>query len=109
MPDQAGVATMKDLPRYFTVKQTDGSIWGVPFEIIARNRAEFYASEFDGDVERSLQEDTLPLFLAHPGQIADWATNQMDWSDFDGHQVQLSPPEPVDFKEGWLSGEKGLQ
>lgn len=100
---------MKKLPTYLTVKQSDGSVWGVPVEMIARNRAEFYAYEFGGDVERSLQEDTVPLLLAHPGEIMDWASNQMDWSDFDGHQVQLSPPEQVDFKKGWLRGDKGLQ
>jgi hypothetical protein len=61
MPDQTGATTMKELPKYLTIKQSDGSVWGVPVEMIARNRAEFYASEFDGDVEQSLQEDTLPL------------------------------------------------
>jgi hypothetical protein len=104
------MATMKELPKYLTVKQSDGSVWGVPVEMIARNRAEFYASEFDGDVEQSLQEDTLPLFRDNGNyEISSWAVGNMDWDDFDGHQVQLSPPQPVDFQEGWLSGEKGLR
>jgi hypothetical protein len=100
---------MNELPKYLTVRQSDGSVWGVPVEMIARNRAEFYASEFDGDVEQSLQEDTLPLFAENPYQIEDWAVGNMDWDDFDGHQVQLPPPELVDFQRGWVSGEKGLQ
>lgn len=100
---------MEELPKYLTVRQSDGSVWGVPVEMIARNRAESYASIFGGDVERSLQEDTLPMFLNLPGLITYWAVNRMNWEDFNGHQVQLSPPEPVDFQEGWLSGEKGLQ
>lgn len=100
---------MNELPKYLTVKQSDGSVWGVPVEMIARNRAEFYASEFDGDILQSQKEDTVPLFAVNPYQIHDWAANQMDWSDFDGHQVQLSLPQPVDFEEGWVNGEKGLQ
>ncbi len=100
---------MKDLPKCLTVKQSDGSVWGVPVEMIASNRAEFYASEFDGDAEQSLQKDTLPLFAADPYQINDWAVGNMNWGDFDGHQVQLSPPEPVDFEEGWVNGDKDLQ
>lgn len=99
---------MNKLPKYLTIKQSDGSVWGVPVEMIARNRAEFYASEFDGDVKRSLQEDTLPLFRVIPSRIKEWAVNNMNWEDFDGHQGQISPPQPVDFQEGWLRGEKGL-
>lgn len=100
---------MKDLPKYLTVNQSDGSVWGVPVEMIARNRAEFYAHLHGHNTEQSLQENTMPLFASDPDEILYWAREKMDWEDFDGHQVQLSPPEPVDFQEGWLSGEKGLQ
>lgn len=48
--------------RIMTVQMRDGSIWAVPVSVIARDRAKHYASEFDGDIERSLAEDTLPLF-----------------------------------------------
>lgn len=48
--------------KLMTVEMPDGSKWGVPVEMIARSRAAYYANEFDGDVERSLAEDTLPLF-----------------------------------------------
>ena len=99
---------MKELPKYLTVKQSDGSVWGVPVEMIARNRAEFYAHLHGNNVEQSLQNNTVPLFVSDPDEISYWAIQKMRWSDFDGHQVQLSPPEPVDFQKGWLSGEKGL-
>jgi hypothetical protein len=42
----------------------DGSEWAYSVMDIARNRAEHYADEYGGDVERSLAEDTLPLFRA---------------------------------------------
>jgi hypothetical protein len=44
--------------KYLSMTMPDGSKWGVPVEMIARNRAAHYASEFDGDVERSLTEDS---------------------------------------------------
>ncbi len=47
-----------------TVTMPDGSKFGVPVAMIARNRAEHYAHEFGGDVERSLAEDTVPMFDA---------------------------------------------
>jgi len=43
-------------------KMPDGSKWGVNVNEVAKNRAENYADEFDDDVERSLAEDTFPLF-----------------------------------------------
>lgn len=94
------------IPKYLTVEMKDGSIWGVPVEMIARNRAEHYASEFDGDIERSLAEDTLPLFGEAHYEIYDWAVNNMNWSDFEGHQVKLQDSPPPDFQEAWLSGDK---
>ena len=91
---------MNELPKYLTVKQSDGSIYGVPVEMIARKRAEFYAHLHGNNVEQSLQNNTVPLFASDPSEISDWAENRMDWDDFAGHQVQLSPPEPVDFRDG---------
>jgi len=44
--------------KYMTVKMPDGSVFGVPVEMVARNRAAHYAHEFNGDIERSLKERT---------------------------------------------------
>ena len=93
--------------KLMTVKMPDGSKWGVPVEMIARNRAAHYASEFNGDIECSLAEDTLPLFEQSDYAIEDWAKNEMNWSDFDGHQVKVSDAPPPDFQDAWMSGETG--
>ena len=91
---------------YMTIEQADGSIWAVPISIIAKNRAAHYADEYDGDVEKSLAEDTLPLFFTDTDEIEDWASNNMDWSDFEGHQYCARGPRPLDFQEAWVNGEK---
>lgn len=87
------------------VTMPDGSLWDVPVAVIARHRAENYADEFGGDVERSLAEDTIPLF-ADDYEIRDWAGNNMYWSDVAEH-AERAPvePEPYDPEEGWLSGD----
>lgn len=95
--------------KFMTIEMPDASKWQVPVEIIARHRAEYYANEFDGDVERSLKEDTIPMFESDNKEIANWAVGNMDWSDFKGHQVRISDPEPVDYQEGWGNGEKGYK
>ena len=91
-----------------TVTMPDGSVLAVPVEMIARNRAANYAKEFDGDVERSLVEDTIPLFESDEYEVTDWAVNNMNWSDFDGHQIKIKDAPPPDFQDAWMCGEKSV-
>lgn len=100
---------MKLKHTYLTMQVGDGSTWGVPVEMIALNRAAHYAHEFDGDIERSMDEDTIPLFNSNDYEIEDWAVNNMNWSDFNGHQVKLRDGTVIDFEEAWIECEKGLQ
>lgn len=89
----------------------DGSTWGVPVSRVAQDRARHYANEFGGDVERSLNEDTLPLFEANPAAIEDWATGNMDWADVVDVAVKMSGPPELkrkDFVKAWL-GPKTLE
>ena len=86
------------------VTMPDGSRWGIPVDVIARNRAESYADEFGGDVGRSLAEDTVPLF-ENGDEVADWAANNMNWEDVVLHASLVSPGS-CDYQEGWMNGEK---
>ena len=97
-------------PTHLRVTMPDGSLWDVPVDVIARNRAERYKDEFGDDVERSLVEDTLPLFASDNRQIRSWAAGNMDWSDVRdvARQVPHYDRPPVDFQEGWVNGEKEL-
>lgn len=90
-----------------TTVMPDGSVWAVPVSIIAENRATHYAYEYGGDVKLSLSDDTIPLFESDDYEIEDWAVNNMNWSDFDGHQEKISDSK-IDFQEGWAEGEKGF-
>lgn len=92
--------------KVLVVTMPNGSEWAIPLEVIARNRAEHYADEFDGDVRRSLDEDTMPLFESSPYDVADWASGNMDWEDVAAVAFEHSPAPPVDFQEGWVNGEK---
>lgn len=93
------------------VTMPDGSRWDVPVSVIARDRAAYYAKrEFGGDVERSLAEDTWPLFAEDNYDILDWAANNMNWSDVKAHATRAPdrPQKPVDWEEGWCNGEKEI-
>lgn len=91
-----------------TVTMPDGSVWAVPVLMVATNRAIHYANEFDGDIERSLAEDTLPLFESDQYEVTDWAVNNMNWCDFDGHQIKIKDAPKPDFQDAWMCGEKSV-
>jgi len=67
--------------KVITFEIRDKSIWALPVMAVASNRADYYRDEFDGDLARSLNEDTLPLFVEAPSEILDWAYNNMDLED----------------------------
>lgn len=93
------------------VQMPDGSKWDVPIKIIAWDRAKHYAHEFGGDIERSLKDDTMPLFEDHDYEIKDWACNNMNWSDVKDHAAKVSDQAPMtedDFQEGWCNGDKEI-
>ena len=93
------------LNKQYRVTMPDGSKWDVPVFVIARNRAEKYAREFGGDVEKSLTEDTIPLFESDDFEIQYWAQSNMDWSDVKSRAVRAFVDEsPVDYEEGWRNG-----
>jgi hypothetical protein len=83
----------------------DNSVWAVPVQLIAMNRAESYSKEFDGDIQRSLAEDTLPLFKGSDYEIESWAANNMNWSDVE-HAARCVSGGETNFQEGWVNGHK---
>jgi len=96
------------MSKHLFVTMPDESVWAVPVEIIARNRAAHYAHECGGDIERSLAEDTMPLFEHDPYEVEDWAANNMNWSDVVEHAVLVEQGE-TDYEEGWANGEKEVK
>lgn len=98
---------MGDLEKkMYKVTMPDGSVWAIPVLVIAVCRAEHFIDEYDGDLDRSLLEDTLPLFREDESEIEDWARNNMNWADVRDMAVQwLSPSNETDFDEGWANGE----
>lgn len=95
------------MSKKYCVEMPDGSIWAVPVEVIARSRAAYYAEEFGGDIERSLAEDTNPLFEEDSYEIEDWARGNMDWADVKDHAERVQEPSATDtdYQEGWVNGE----
>lgn len=106
---QAEAEASRRAAMLFIVDAPDGSRWSVPVMTIARDRAKHYAAEFEGDVDRSLNEDTLPLFESDHYEVQDWAVNNMNWSDVKAEARIYAPAKPItddDMQEAWMSGSK---
>jgi len=100
---------MSILDKQYIITMEDQSQWAVPVKVIALNRAAYYAEkEFDGDLERSLQEDTVPFFEADDEAIEDWAKNNMLWIEVVEFASQVKSPE-IDFEDGWANGEATIK
>jgi hypothetical protein len=92
------------------VKFKDGTEWAVPIEVIAINRADWYKDEFGDDIERSLNEDTIPLFEESLYEILDWFTNNMDWKDVEKFAVKREvKPIPFNYHAGFSSCEMDFE
>lgn len=89
------------------VTMPDGSQYDIPVLIIATNRAWQYKHEFDGSLQRSLDEDTIPLFSDDDYEIEDWAANNMNWSDVAADARRVGSLD-VDLQEGWMNGDKEI-
>lgn len=96
---------------YLHVTMEDGSIWAVSADIIAVNRARYFAEQeakSGGDYGDALNRE-FDYTIADDYELMDWAANNMNWSDVASHAVQVyTPPRLSDeqFQQGWVSGEQ---
>ena len=98
----------KTMKKQIQITMPDGSIWGVPAEIVAENRSEYIADsdassaadDFD-EIKQREYEHTLK----DNAELLDWAANNMNWNDV-AHAAILIQPANVDFQEGWVNGKK---
>jgi len=92
---------------YLHVKMLDGSTWKIPVEVIANDRAEYYAERDNISFDKAMKE-TTELFESNKDEIKEWAEGNMNWSDVSSSAVMVDPGEPVDYDEGWVCGKKHI-
>lgn len=92
--------------KYLRVTMNDGTRWDVPAEVIAQNRAKYYA---EIDPTTTLEEE-YSYAMEDDGELMDWAANNMNWEDVEKYAVRApdAPKEAPDYQEGWVNGEKEI-
>lgn len=93
------------MKKYYKIKMSNGKQYKIPVAVIANDRAKYYAKEFDGDLEKSLNEDTIPLFESDEYEIEDWAKNNMNWHEVLPHAIRIYESDSYDYESGWINAE----
>ena len=92
------------MKRLYIVTMSNGDQYGVPAEVIADNYAKYYESR--GEDYQENYDAMIHWFDTNDFEFADWAKNNMDWSDVVDKAVLVgSKKEEPDFEDGWVNGE----
>lgn len=91
------------MKRLYIVTMTNGDEYGVPAEVIADHYAKHY--EMSGEDYKENYDAMIHFFDTNDFDFADWAKDNMDWSDVADKAVLVKRAEQeVDFQEGWVNG-----
>lgn len=91
------------MSKFLEVEMPDGSAWRVPAEVVAENRARYYAEKHPEDGGYEVEFEYAMKYL---GSLKDWARNNMNWSDVASSATKVERPSPtVDYQEGWVNGQ----
>ena len=102
------------MEKYLRIEMPDGSKWDVPANIIADNRAKYYAdkeSTSKNPYDKIYKEEfeiTMEKGDDNYYELKDWASNNMDWKYVSDKAIKVGTPneKDVDYQEGWMNGEK---
>ena len=101
------------MTKFIHVTMPDRLVWRVPAQVVADDRARYYAERqqgalnwveiYDKEYETTLQDDD---------ELLDWAANNMNWTDV-VDQAMLVPQTtqkltPLEWQEGWVNGPKQI-
>lgn len=69
---------------------SDGTIWDIPAEVIAKDRARYYAGR-DSSVANydKAYKKELAFTLSDAREILEWARGDMNWSEVSEHATEV--------------------
>lgn len=88
---------------------SNGKVFEIPAEVIAKHRAKYYA-EKETDSAQEFEErfeEEVAYALEDDFALIDWASNNMDWEDVQDDAVQIRT-EPVEKSEEWVNADKDI-
>jgi hypothetical protein len=89
------------MTKVLRIECSNGEVWEIPAEVIARQRAQYYADECGENFEEVLRET-----LEDDYELKDWAVGNMNWEDVVKWATRVQGPKGVDMQKEWLSCDK---
>ena len=103
--------TKNSMKKIIRIEMPDGSLWDVPAEIVAHNRAKYYADkdtgETCGEKHTKAYLHELEYTLRDDDELTDWAANNMNWEDVQASATMYQAGS-CDYQEGWVNGHKTI-
>lgn len=92
------ICTMYDkLYNSFIEFENQDFVLRIPVKIIADSHAAYYSKYHDNDIEKCLNEETLPLFFDDNFEINDWVENSMSYDDLKDHVIVNTKVRELDY------------
>jgi hypothetical protein len=94
--------------KFLRVTFSDGKVYDIPAEFIAKTRAEYYAKldAARGENYIKVYNKELKAGLEDDYEICDWAFNNMDWADVKEQAVLLGQvAKTIDYEKEWVNVE----
>lgn len=91
------------------VNFSNGNRFEIPAEVIAKDRASYYADKESDSAKEFEQkfESELEYALENDSVVKDWASNNMDWDDVKDDAVEIGAV-PVDKSAEWTNATKKI-
>lgn len=93
------MAKKKINKKMFQVELEDGSYWQFPAELIAKDRADYYAKKDpDPDYETTYKSE-FEYTMSSEDELKDWFQNNMNREDVEEHAVMTYKPAAPRFTD----------
>lgn len=93
---------------YLYIEFSNGEVWRIPAEVIAEQRAEYYADreEEPGTEEwKELFQEEMEFTLNNEYELKDWASNNMNWVHVKDSAEKVEEQE-LDKEDEWVNTDK---
>lgn len=99
--------------KYLRIEMPDGSVWELPAQMIAHERAKYYAESDagrpDGDEFDRVYAEEVEYSLSEDSELLDFAAGNFNWSDVQSSCRMVEGPKSVDYDAGWRNGRKWIE
>ncbi len=92
--------------KHFFITFSNNETWKVPIDVIAENRADYYACKVDGYEQGSDGwDEEVQAGLNDCKELEDWMSNNMDWENIKAHAILEISEEEYNYDSGFFNAD----